>query len=1131
MTNRVDFCKKHLIGLAALFVLCLSLMPAAESRQPSVSNVNGVHNPGENQASFSACTGETGQIDSSIPGGQRQMNGKQEKEETISPPVQSGSWPCPTAPSQSGKACSSEANAISACRKACGTTGAGGRNLLSGDVAATAMMMAGRDAANMMNNPEANCAKARENLNQQNQCQGDNCAGQCKQQSQCAIEFIRTYLPNFTVNGANKWNILRNHVFIPMAVLLLLPGAVITQVKCTVAQGFPIFGEMSPIDGIYRSIVSVFLIPATYLIVNYGIDVSNSISFTIQAQYFLLFGSDMYRDAECAQIRAFPERQPSENLNHIPGRAANMAVPIGPALTSAFARWENSNVAVRLEDPCAGLNIVPPDRANEQVPYYVNAQRAGINGTNAALTTTWNILCAFQEAYLYYLWFVGPVMAALWVWPMKQLRDAFPNWCEGVITICFWSLFWHTTVLIMACFRGVDETGTLIMTALNFLSSACVKFAFDFAGLVKAAGAEAGKMAEKAMQGSQGGGGGGGGGGGTRPSEDGAPADSNTKPGTGTEGGSNNLPIQPQTDMSPTTTMETRGNTGTGTLGYHSSNTSSPASRERHLSEPPPLRDRSALTFNNGTTGSTSLSGNSSSDTSFSSFSSSGDSTFYDTTSIGMGTGTGNSSLMDVMNATGSPFQNFDFTQLKIDNNSSNHSIGHQHSLFAHSDGSADRARDFGGLTFNDTAYLNSLNSLNFSTLMQNMNGSSLSNDKMSSVFSNDSSTSVPLPDELVYTGDITTDLTQGGFTSPNTGSLTGNMSPDGVTVFGQSSRDALTGDVQPVSLTSVTNGQEQVTEAVNGQKAMRDAINAEHAQEFRTIADANAQRRMDEAAAAAGTRAQQQQDYVGQQRQYSMEAAPQGVQFTSLTPNQMTPNQTIIDEYSAPKVTTSYVSANQVTDTAPQIVHYSANDPIVTSTSTSYDSSSSVGYTSSYEFREAYQPTHHQQPDPIIAGQTSYSSYSNSNSNNYVSGVVPVPQETIIRRHNQEQQHEIIEQQQPQQPLNKPLEARPSQGKGSWMQQYFVSRSSVGAVNTPSNNSPQGKQVAANRTQPPSSTQDPYAPSQETVEKANESLNDVVARSTTANRYTRSSVEMPEKMTEEELEIMKKLGGSDNQA
>lgn len=357
--------------------------------------------------------------------------------------------------------------------------------------------------------PDARLQSAKEELNATTQQQADNSGDMEKQQAGSAIDYVRTALNNFTVDADNQWNQLRNQLFLPIAILLLLPGAIATQVKATVAQGFPIFGEVSPVEGLYRSIVAIFLIPGTYLIVNYGIDLSNSMAYSIQQRYHEVFGTDMYRDAECAHIRAFGTRLPNENLGYIPNSvsqmAQNSATPRG--------KFEQGNVDVKLEDPCAGVYNVSPDKANEKVPYSVNAQRAAYNGAGAALAMTWNILCAFQMCYLYYLWFVGPIMAALWVYPVTQLRSAFPNWCEGVITLCFWSLFWNTVVLLMACFRGIDDTGTIIMEALNFLSTACVKYAFDFGSLVKAAGAEAGKMAEKAASSAKGGGGGSSGGG------------------------------------------------------------------------------------------------------------------------------------------------------------------------------------------------------------------------------------------------------------------------------------------------------------------------------------------------------------------------------------------------------------------------------------------------------------------------------------------------------------------------------------------------------------------------------------------------------------------------------------------
>lgn len=66
-------------------------------------------------------------------------------------------------------------------------------------------------------------------------------------------------------------------IFVPMALLLLLPGAVLTQLKGLIGASF--FGSdedaVTPFDGILRAIIAIFLIPATQLIVSYAIDVGN----------------------------------------------------------------------------------------------------------------------------------------------------------------------------------------------------------------------------------------------------------------------------------------------------------------------------------------------------------------------------------------------------------------------------------------------------------------------------------------------------------------------------------------------------------------------------------------------------------------------------------------------------------------------------------------------------------------------------------------------------------------------------------------------------------------------------------------------------------------------------------------
>ncbi|MBX9686770.1 MAG: hypothetical protein K2X27_08715 [Candidatus Obscuribacterales bacterium] len=387
--------------------------------------------------------------------------------------------------------------------------------MVSSSVAAVSAAAGNILGQKLGNTPGQDAAQSKANQNAQKEQGADNLAAMERYHAAAAIDWVRSFLENFTTSGGNKWNTIRDRLFVPMAILLLLPGAVICQVKSIASQGFVVLGEIQPFEGIFRSIVSIFLIPATYLVVNYGIDIANSLTESVATTYRQCFGTDMYIDAFCGHIRAFPIREPEENPGMIEDKEAQMFNYFG---TSPLARLEGKTLAIKYADPCVGLYIVPPDRNNDNVPYMVNEMRLAYNQANAAFTMAWVILCAVQQAYLYYLWFVGPVVAALWVYPSRQLREAFPSWIEGVVTLCCWSLFWSVAILLMACFHGVDDTGTIIFTALNFLTIGAAKFAFDFTGLVKDAGREAMSMAQKAAQAAakadgKGGGGGGGGGG------------------------------------------------------------------------------------------------------------------------------------------------------------------------------------------------------------------------------------------------------------------------------------------------------------------------------------------------------------------------------------------------------------------------------------------------------------------------------------------------------------------------------------------------------------------------------------------------------------------------------------------
>lgn len=367
--------------------------------------------------------------------------------------------------------------------------------------------MNSHQAAVMKNKAEWQVAKSKKPVNAIPQAQatqqaqanqaGNNAGDIAREQAIQAIDYCQRVMKNFTTEGGNRWNRLRDGFFVPMALLLILPGAVLTQVRAIIAQGNPVMvGHASPLEGIQRAIIGIFLVPSTYLVVNYSIDLGNSLQYTIASEYRRIQGTDMYQDAMCAEIRAFGVRYVSENE----GSLANLPqADTSPRGNEPFAKGEGMMWG-KLVDPCVGLNEVPANRDDNCMSQGSLGMRMAMNMSNAGINTAWSILTAFQMAFMYYLYFVGPIMAALWTWPMKLFKDAFPAWCEGVVTLAFWSFFWNVVILIIALSKSEASSGLYIVTACNFLATASVRYAFDFAGLMRGAAAEAEKLGAKAAQ-------------------------------------------------------------------------------------------------------------------------------------------------------------------------------------------------------------------------------------------------------------------------------------------------------------------------------------------------------------------------------------------------------------------------------------------------------------------------------------------------------------------------------------------------------------------------------------------------------------------------------------------------------
>jgi len=340
---------------------------------------------------------------------------------------------------------------------------------------------------------------------------GNAAADIARDQAVTAIDYCSRFMKNFTTDGGNRWSRFREQFFLPIALLLILPGAVLTQVRAIIAQSNPVVGQASPLEGIQRAIIAVFLVPATYLVTNYAIDLGNSLHYSICTEYQRIMGSDMYRDAMCAEIRAFGVRYISENEGSLKVPEADLSA----RGSEPFAQIEGT-LWGKLADPCTGVYLVPPNRDDAAMPQSSIAVRMGMFTANAGICAGWACLTAFQMAFFYYLYLVGPIMAALWAWPMKTFKDALPNWVEGCVTLAFWSFFWHVTIAIIAITKSQESTGLYMVTALNILATCSVKHAFDFAGVMRSAVGQAEAIGAECAANAQGGGGGGGGKGGSK---------------------------------------------------------------------------------------------------------------------------------------------------------------------------------------------------------------------------------------------------------------------------------------------------------------------------------------------------------------------------------------------------------------------------------------------------------------------------------------------------------------------------------------------------------------------------------------------------------------------------------------
>lgn len=296
------------------------------------------------------------------------------------------------------------------------------------------------------------------------------------------------------------WMVMKMYkaCFLPMAILFLLPGALITNIKTFISFGFLLNSNdedaVNPWTGILRSIIAIFLIPMTQVIVSYMVDVGNSLQNAckpyVNVPLIILWAEE--------QVQIFkPDQQgnPIKNLPNVPfapwrGKFAGM--PVGGAVL----------------EQVSGLDAALSELANECAHI---------------LSEGLTIAHAFQVVMICYLFLLGPLAAAFFAWPSvgrDLFRKAFASWVDGVVILSLWKFWWNVVLICMTvrCESGAlnpfDPFEVYYLAAFLCILMFVPFNPFDFkpGEIVGHAMKQAESVAAKVAQGGKGGGSGGGGG-------------------------------------------------------------------------------------------------------------------------------------------------------------------------------------------------------------------------------------------------------------------------------------------------------------------------------------------------------------------------------------------------------------------------------------------------------------------------------------------------------------------------------------------------------------------------------------------------------------------------------------------
>lgn len=195
---------------------------------------------------------------------------------------------------------------------------------------------------------------------------------------------------------------------------------------------------VSPFSGILRSIIAIFLIPATQLFASWSIDVGNAMTYEVN--------NYIEPTALIQWMQEQTYNAPLANAKNQLSMPKDMQLEATRAMEAATGGGAADNIAGKVDGGGEGKSQV------EQQSSGTRMLQMAFNLLNVAMNFGMLMLSAFQMVMICYLFLLGPLAAAFFAWPAgvgSLFKTVFANWIDALISVSLWKFWWCVVILIM----------------------------------------------------------------------------------------------------------------------------------------------------------------------------------------------------------------------------------------------------------------------------------------------------------------------------------------------------------------------------------------------------------------------------------------------------------------------------------------------------------------------------------------------------------------------------------------------------------------------------------------------------------------------------------------------------------